>query len=177
MNQWIFCIYRHQYFIFSYNVWTAACNVRDVAKESSAGFFISQAGFLLNCTFKITPCLCSLEQFELVIRSFSAGGKLASAWLLATFQNVTPIFLWESKFSFHTHKLVCPVEILKHTFKYVAFISTASRKLCKKWHVLRNIKENLFFFICPTPYPHNRTTSNNSPPPGPTGWTCPGGEW
>ena len=33
------------------------------------------------------------------------------------------------------------------------------------------------FFICPTSYPHNRTTSNNSPPPGPNGWTCPGGEW
>ena len=31
------------------------------------------------------------------------------------------------------------------------------------------------FFICPTSYPHNRTTSNNSPPPGPNGWTCPGG--
>ena len=119
LNQWIFCVYRHQYFIFSYNVWTAACNVRDVAKESSAGFFISQAGFLLNCTFKITPCLCSLEQFELVIRSFSVGGKLAGARLL----------LWESKFSFHTHKLGWPVEILKHTFKYVAFSLTASCKL------------------------------------------------
>ena len=27
---------------------------------------------LLNCTFKITPCLCFLEQFELLVSSFSA---------------------------------------------------------------------------------------------------------
>ena len=146
-----------------------ACNARDIAKESSTGFFISQAGFLLHCTFKITPCLCSLEQFELVIRSFSAGGKLAGAWLLATFQNVTPIFLWESKFSFHTHKLVCPVEILKHTFKYVAFISTASRKLCKNWHVLRNIKENLFFFYLPHPLPPQQDRLKQFPTPGTNG--------
>ena len=146
-----------------------ACNARDVAKEKLSRLFTEL--HLQNY---------SMSLFSRAIwtgdKVFFSWGKLAGAWLLATFENVTPILLWESKFSFHTHKLGWPVEILKHTFKYVAFSSTASYKLCEKWHVLRKIKEKLFF-ICPTSYPHNRTAWNNSPSPGPKGWTCPGGEW
>ena len=31
------------------------------------------------------------------------------------------------------------------------------------------------FLICPSPYPRDRTASNNSPPTGQKSWTCPGG--
>ena len=38
-----------------------------------------------------------------------------------------------------------------------------SCQLREKWYVLRRIKEKTFF-ICPIPYPRDRTASNNSPP-------------
>jgi len=34
-------------------------------------------------------------------------------------------------------------------------------------------KNEKLFSICPAPYPRDKTVSNNSPPPGPKGWTCP----
>ena len=36
-------------------------------------------------------------------------------------------------------------------------------------------KTRSYFRFAPPPYPRDKTVSNNSPPPGPKGWTCPGG--
>ena len=36
-------------------------------------------------------------------------------------------------------------------------------------------KTSSYFRFAPPPYPRDKTVSNNSPHPGPKGWTCPGG--
>ena len=36
-------------------------------------------------------------------------------------------------------------------------------------------KTRSYFRFAPPPYPRDKTVSDNSPPPGPKGWTCPGG--
>ena len=52
-----------------------------------------------------------------------------------------------------------------------------SCKMCKKWHQLHKIRggERSYFWFIPPPTPRDRAVSNNSPPPGPKGWICPGG--
>ena len=51
-----------------------------------------------------------------------------------------------------------------------------SCKICKKWHELHKIRggERSYFWFTPPPTPRDRAISNNSPPPGPKGWICPG---
>lgn len=61
-------------------------------------------------------------------------------------------------------------------WKYVVLSSAASCKLRKKLHIICKIKESYFWFAPPS-YPWDRTSSNNSPPPGPKGWTCLGSCW
>ena len=93
-------------------------------------------------------------------------------------------------------------QIKKHTFKYrLLFPSNHSLTnfciLPKKYVVLSvevcshhvnhtgnntNFAKSKrrYFLFAPPPFPRDRTTSNNSPPPGPKGWTCregcPGGK-
>ena len=37
------------------------------------------------------------------------------------------------------------------------------------------VTRSLYFRFAPPPYPRDKTASNNSPPPGLRGWTCPRG--
>ena len=41
--------------------------------QAKQAFLLVQIAFVLNCTFKITPCLCFPKQFESVVSSFSAN--------------------------------------------------------------------------------------------------------
>ena len=52
-----------------------------------------------------------------------------------------------------------------------------SCKMCEKWLELRKIRdgERSYFWFTPPPTPRDRAVSNNSPPPDPKGWICPGG--
>ena len=60
------------------------------------------------------------------------------------------------------------MEILKHTFKYIAFSSTASCKLCEKWQVLRKIKGKLFIYL-PYLLPPQQDCLKQFPTPGTKG--------
>ena len=41
--------------------------------QAKQAFLLVQIAFVLNCTFKITPCLSFPKQFESVVSSFSAN--------------------------------------------------------------------------------------------------------
>ena len=67
--------------------------------QAKQAFLLVQIAFVLNCTFKITPCLSFPKQFESVVSSFSANETSRLQQALKVMLHKTIILLITTIFS------------------------------------------------------------------------------
>ena len=77
----------------------------------------------------------------------------------------------------HSFQTFIPLQPLSDKFLHFT-LKIRSLEVCS--HHVNHTGNNMnfaksktrYFLFAPPPFPQDRTTSNNSPPPGPKGWTC-----
>ena len=87
-------------------------------------------------------------------------------WIFKTYLQIQTLILIGSSLQPLSDKFVHFTSKIR-SLEFRNFVQTARKITC----TLQNQREVIFDL----PYPRDRTASNNSPPPEPNGWTCPGG--